>query len=83
MVKNSEMPEMGAYAKAVAQAVRDAIAAAGVSSVKLGAHLGRAQSYASTRLQGRRAWTTDEIDQIATLLGIPLDAIWEAAKKYR
>ena len=83
MVKNSEMPELGAYATAVAKAIQNATEDAGVSGAAIARHMGRAQSYVSTRIQGRRAWTTDEIDTIAELIGIDVDTLWASARKYR
>lgn len=83
MVKNSEMPEMGSYAKAVAQAVKNATEEAGVSGAAIARHMGRAQSYVSTRIQGRRAWTTDEVDIIARLIGADVDDLWSSAQRYR
>lgn len=77
------MPQMGAYARAVAQAVKAAIDARGISGSAVGRHLHRAQSYASYRLNGRKAWTTDEVDQIAKMLNIPVDQLWAAAREYR
>lgn len=83
MVRNEQMPDMGQYAKAVAKAVRAATENAGISGAELGRRLGRAQSYASVRLQGRRAWTTDEVDQIAIMLDMPVDDLWRLARQYR
>lgn len=74
---------MGAYARAVAKAVKTAAENQGISGSAIGRHLGRAQSYASTRLNGRRAWTTDEVDQIAALLGVTVERLWESAREYR
>lgn len=83
MVKNSEIPEMGGYARAVAGAVKAAMEAGGLSGAALARHMGRAQSYVSLRIQGRRAWTTDEVDTIAHLLRIDVDELWSSAQKHR
>jgi hypothetical protein len=45
--------------------------------------MGRAQSYVSTRIQGRRAWITDEVDTIAVLIGVDVDDLWASAQRYR
>lgn len=83
MVKNSEMPELGSYAQAVANAVKAATEDAGVSGASIARHMGRAQSYVSTRIQGRRAWITDEVDTIAVLIGVDVDDLWASAQRYR
>lgn len=80
MVRNSELPEVGAFAQAVAHAVKAEVDAAGISSVRLGVLLGRAQSYAHLRLNGRKAWTLDELDVIARALGTTVDAIMTRAR---
>lgn len=79
MVRNDELPQMGAYAKAVADAVKVAVEAAGISGSGLARRLGKAQSYVSLRLNGRKAWNTEEVDQIAAILGTdPFDLISRA-----
>ena len=83
MVKNSELPERGSYAQAVAKAVKAATDEAGVSGAAIARHMGRAQSYVSTRIQGRRAWTTDEVDSIAKLINADVDDLWASARRYR
>jgi plasmid maintenance system antidote protein VapI len=83
MVRNEQLSPLGDYARAVAKAVAQALEDANISGAALGRHLDRAQSYASLRIQGRRPWTTDEVDRIAELLGIPVDDLWSAARKYR
>ena len=74
------MPELGQFARAYARAVKAAVDAAGISGSELGRRLGRAQSYASLRLNGRRAWTLDELDQIAALLGVTADELMQRAR---
>lgn len=64
------MPEMGVFATAVAAAVRTAAREAGVTQVEMARVLGRAQSYVSVRWSGRKAWTLDELDVIAPLVGV-------------
>ncbi|MHA7132582.1 helix-turn-helix domain-containing protein [Oerskovia turbata] len=80
MVRNEEMPKMGAFAKAVASAVKASVDDAGVSGSALARHLDRAQSYASTRLNGHKAWTLDELDQIASLIDVSVEEILERAR---
>lgn len=81
MVRNSELPVVGNFARAVAAAVKAEADAAGLSSVRLGRELGRAQSYANLRLNGRRAWTLDELDTIARVLGTTVDALMVKARE--
>lgn len=83
MVKNSEMPQMGNYALAIAKAIRAVTENAGISGAALARHMDRAQSYVSTRIQGRRAWTTDEIDTIAKLVEMDVDTLLAKARDYR
>lgn len=79
MVKNSEMAELGGFAKQIALVIKDELEASGISGSRLAARLGRAQSYASNRINGRLAWTLDEIDIIADMLGVDaLDLIRRA-----
>lgn len=70
MVKNSEMPELGDFAKRIAQVIKEDLDAAGISGSRLAGRLDRAQSYASNRINGRVAWTIDEIDIIADMLNV-------------
>lgn len=80
MVRNSELPELGSFATACAIAVRDAVAGAGISGNELSKRMGRAQSYVSLRLQGRRAWTLDELDAIAVIIDVPVSELIERAR---
>lgn len=72
---------MGAFAAAVAAAVKERASAAGVSGSELGRRLDRAQSYVSLRLNGRKAWTLDELDSVARILGTTVDEIMRAARE--
>lgn len=83
MVRNEELPGVGAFAQAVAAAVKSMVDDAGISGSELGRRLDRAQSYASLRLNGRKAWTLDELDAIASLLGTTVDAVMADARKQR
>jgi len=83
VVRNEEIPEMGAFAKAVAWAVKEMTASAGISGSALARRLGRAQSYASVRLNGRKAWTLDELDRIADMIGTTVDALMSRAASMR
>lgn len=80
MVRNAQIPEMGKFAQAWASAVKSAVASAGVSGSELARRLDRAQSYVSLRLNGRRAWTLDELDQIARVLNMSVDELMERAR---
>lgn len=69
MVRNEELPEMGAFAVRAATAVRARAKSAGLTQVQLAEELGRAQSYVSVRWSGRKAWTLNELDIIARMVG--------------
>lgn len=69
MVRNEELPEMGAFAVKASTAVRQRVQAAGLTQVQVAEALGRAQSYVSLRWNGRKAWTLNELDVIARLAG--------------
>ena len=75
------MPQMGTFAQEYARAVRAAVEEAGLSGSGVARHIGRAQSYVSVRLQGRKAWTLDELDDIAHLLGITPEELLDRAKR--
>ncbi len=81
MVKNSEIPPMGEFARAYARAVRAAVDDNGMSGSELARRLGRAQSYISLRLQGRKAWTLDELDAIASIIGMNPQDLMERARR--
>lgn len=89
MVRNESIPEMGEFARAVARVVKEAADAAGLSGSELARRLvapngnPRAQSYASVRLNGRKAWTLDELDEIAGWLGLTVDEIVTRARSRR
>ena len=73
MVRNSELPPIGGFASVFARAIKDAVEERGLSGSEIGRRLGRAQSYASLRLNGRRAWDLYEVDAIADMLGVSTD----------
>lgn len=77
------MPQIGGFAHAVALAVSDALASAGVSGNELARHLDRAQSYASVRINGRKPWSMEELDVIARLVGVSTFDLVERARDYR
>ena len=83
MVRNSELPPLGGFASLFAQVVKEAIDAAGISGSELGRRLGRAQSYASLRLNGRKAWTLDELDVIASMLNLAPEELMRRARDAR
>lgn len=74
---------MGVFATAWAAAVRAAVEDAGLSGSALARRLDRAQSYVSVRLNGRKAWTLDELDQIARVIGVTVDDLMERARSSR
>ena len=80
MVRNEEMPPIGGFARAFAGAVRALVGSAGISGSELARRMGRAQSYVSLRLNGRKAWTLDELDQIASILGISVGELFDKAR---
>ena len=80
VVRNSELPPLGGFASLFARYVKRAADEAGLSGSEIGRRLGRAQSYASLRLNGRKAWTLDELDAIADLLGITPAELVERAR---
>lgn len=82
MATSEEHPALGPFAEAIASAVRSVVAGKGVTGSQLARHLNRAQSYASYRLNGKKSWTMDEVDQIAEYLGVEVDDIFELARKY-
>jgi len=69
MVRNEQMPEMGKFAVEAANAVRKRVQDAGLTQMQVAARLSRAQSYVSVRWNGRKAWTLNELDVIAQLVG--------------
>lgn len=81
MATEKEVPELGPFAAAIAAAVRGVVAGKGVSGSELARHLNRAQSYASVRLNGRKSWTMEEVDQIAAYLDIEVDDIFDMARR--
>lgn len=62
------------YAHRVAGNVRAELARGGVSQSVLARKLQRTQQYVSRRLVGNVPFNVDELDQIAQVLGIPVDA---------
>lgn len=70
MVRNSEIPAVGGFASLFARVIKEATEDAGLSGSEVARRLGRAQSYVSVRLNGRKSWTLDELDDIAEMLGI-------------
>lgn len=80
MVRNEEVPPIGGFARVFASTVRALVNAAGISGSELARRMGRAQSYVSLRLNGRKAWTLDELDQIASILGISVGELFDKAR---
>lgn len=82
MATDEEEPVLGPFAAAIAAAVRSVVAGKGISGSQLARHLNRAQSYASYRLNGKKSWTMEEVDQIADYLSIEVEDIFELAQKF-
>jgi transcriptional regulator with XRE-family HTH domain len=70
MVGNEELSPVSAFAQHVAQKVRGLTAENGLTQMHVATRLGRAQSYVSNRMQGRQAWTTNDLDAIAGMMGM-------------
>lgn len=71
MVRKSELSETCAMTKIIGETVAKAMEETGMSQNKLAAKIGKSQSYVSLRCRGEQAWTTDDIDAIAKVLGMP------------
>lgn len=82
MATEENSPQLGPFATAIAAAVRSVVAGKGMSGSELAKHLNRAQSYASYRLNGKKSWTLEEVDQIAEVLSIEIDDIFDLARKF-
>lgn len=70
MVRKSELHDTSAITKVIAEAIAGAMKDAGVTQNQLADGIGKSQSYVSTRYRGEQAWTTDDIDAIAKVLGL-------------
>lgn len=70
MVRNDEMKPIGATATAIAHAVDQIAKEKGITNEQIGNRIGRAKSYVNVRLNARKAWTADELDEIAVLFGM-------------
>lgn len=55
----------------IAETVSDLVDEEGISQKEIGKIVGRSQAYASTRIKGLQAWTTDDLDAIAKHFGFP------------
>lgn len=72
MVRNDQLPDIGKTATELAAYIDGLVKRKNVTQTAIGKALGnRAQSYVSLRLNGKRAWTLDELDKIAPLVGYP------------
>lgn len=80
MATNEEQPRLGPFAAAMSAAVRSVVAGKRISGSDLARRLNRAQSYVSVRLNGHKSWTLDEVDQIAKILDIEVDQIYDLAQ---
>lgn len=70
VVRNSELPAVGGLTSLFARAIKEATEDAGLSGSEVARRLGRAQSYVSLRMNGRKSWTLDELEAIAEMLGL-------------
>ena len=80
VVRNSELPAVGGFAGLFARVIKEATEEAGLSGSEVARRLGRAQSYASLRLNGRKSWTLDELDAIAEMLGVTPGDLMDRAR---
>ena len=65
------MRETSITTKVIAEAIRRRMTAKGISQNKMGELIDKSQSYVSVRYRGEQPWTTDDIDRIAKILGLP------------
>lgn len=72
-------PKPGAFAVAVSQEVRMALARRRMSGSKLATLIERSQSYMSKRLRGEASFTANDIEAIAKVLGEDLLTMLTAA----
>lgn len=70
MVRNEEMKPIGATATAIAHAVNQIAAEKGITDEQIAQTIGRVKSYVNVRRHARKAWTADELDEIAVLFGM-------------
>lgn len=73
------MPQAQTTTAIVAANVRRIADAKRINQTTLGAALGFSQSAMSRRLLGRRAFSLDELDQLAHILDVPLAALLAAS----
>jgi transcriptional regulator with XRE-family HTH domain len=71
----SGLVEIPTASQRVAANVRAELARHGRSQGDLGQALSRSQPYVSRRLSGKVAFGVDEVEQIATWLGVPVSAL--------
>ena len=63
------------YNEAVSAEVRAEMARQRVTGTRLAVECGWKQPYLSRRITGAVPWTTNDLEQIARKLGIPIDAL--------
>ncbi len=70
MVRNEEMKPIGATATAIAHAVDQIAKEKGITDEQIASRIGRVKSYVNVRRNARKAWTADELDEIAIMFGM-------------
>lgn len=69
MVKKENQRPLGEFSKAVSAEIKGLMATHGVTQSVFAKALGRNQGYVSERVNGLKAFDTDEIDTLAGLIG--------------
>ncbi|WP_423773424.1 helix-turn-helix domain-containing protein [Bifidobacterium crudilactis] len=69
MVRNNELPSIGTTAKLIADTIAQLLERKSVSQTQVSRELHRSQSYISVRIRGLDAWTTEDLDKLARILG--------------
>jgi transcriptional regulator with XRE-family HTH domain len=67
------------FGDAVAAEVRAIMARRRITGESVAAHVGKSRGYVSRRLIGETCFDVDDLDAVATALGVPLEAILEPA----
>jgi len=68
-VPSGTQPEPGAFARAISDEIRIAMARQRVSGSQLATMAGRSQSYISKRLRNESSFTANDVEMICTALG--------------
>lgn len=84
MVRNSEISQTSMFTQDIAGVVRALTQEHGISQTQIAERLNRVQSYVSLRMQGRKAWTTNDLDVLAAMLGMTgMSLLSEVARRSR